>query len=338
MSNKVRIAETDEAFNAADDETILAAATRAGVSLPHECTFGGCGTCRIKLHAGKVRYDEFPMALTEADEEAGFALACQAHALTDLIIEPAAGKLAFAPTMTVSAKVTGIRSLTADVTHLTLRLPDDAPLSYRPGQYMNIVLPDGSTRSFSMASAALPDNQVDFHIRHIPNGHFTGQVLPRLAPADPLQVQIPLGTFCYRPDDWRPMILAATGTGIAPLKAILESLLDNEDCPPVSLYWGMRTQADLYLKELLASWRDRLYDFHFIPVLSREDESWTGRLGYVQDAIVQDYDDLSEHAFYLCGAPRMIDAAKQLFTARGAQLDYVYSDSFTFQHSAAIAA
>ncbi len=337
MSSKVQIAETNDVFEAAADETILAAATRAGVSLPHECTFGGCGTCRVKLREGKVRYEEFPMALSEADEQAGFALACQAHALSDLIIEPTAGKLTFPPTVTVSAKVTEIRSLTQDITHLTLRLPDDAPLAYRPGQYMNIVLPDGSTRSFSMASAALPDNQVDFHIRHVQGGYFTGETLPRLTSADTLLVQIPLGTFCYRADDWRPMILAATGTGIAPLKAILESLLDDDDCPPVSLYWGMRTQADLYLTHLVESWRDRLYDFHFIPVLSRADDTWTGRRGYVQDAIVQDYDDLSEHAFYLCGAPRMIDAAKHMFTERGAQLDYFYSDSFTFQHSAAVA-
>ncbi len=338
MSNSVQIANTGETFDVAPEESILDAATRAGIRLPHECTFGGCGTCRIKVCDGAVSYEEFPMALTEEEHELGYALACQARPMGNLVIEPAAKGLEFTPPIIAQARVQGVNRLAGDIIQLVLSLPDEVQLDYRPGQYMNIQLPQGGTRSFSMASALLPDNQIDFHIRQIPGGHFTSQVLPSLERGDTLDVEIPLGTFCHRPDDWRPMILAATGTGLAPLKAILESLLDNEDCPPVCLYWGMRSEADLYAAKEIASWRGRLYEFEFIPVLSRSSENWQGRRGYVQDAVANDYTDMSEHAFYLCGAPEMINQAKQLFMARGADPDFIYADSFTFQAPVAVAA
>ena len=330
MTSSVRIAQSDQTFDVADHESILDGALRAGVKLPHECTFGGCGTCRVKIHEGAVHYDEFPMALTEEEHDAGYALACQARCSGNVVIEPCAAGIEFPPTVRVSATVSDVQRLTPEITRLVMALPDDVDVQYVPGQYMNIVLPDGSTRSFSMASARLPDNQVDFHIRHIPGGYFTSSVVSGLRPGDTLQLDIPLGTFCYRSDDWRPMIMAATGTGIAPLRAILESLLDNEDCPPITFYWGMRTEADLYAAKEMASWASRLYEFNFIPVLSRPSEAWQGRRGYVQDAVAQDHEDLSEYAFYLCGSPDMIAQAQRMFCDKGADIDYIYSDSFTF--------
>jgi CDP-4-dehydro-6-deoxyglucose reductase len=278
------------------------------------------------------------MALTEGEHAEGYALACQARCTGDVVIEPAAKGIEFAPSFSTTATVRSVQPLTPDINRLVLQLPADVELGYRPGQYMNIVLPDGLTRSFSMASARLPDRQVDFHVRRIPGGRFTEQMIAGLEPGDPLELEIPLGTFCFHEADWRPMILAATGTGLAPIKAILESLLDNDDCPPVTLYWGMRTEADLYLKEEIESWAERLCEFVFVPVLSRAGERWPGRRGHVQDAILEDYADLSEHAVYLCGAPEMIAQAKQRLPAHGALLAYIYSDSFTFQHAPALAA
>ena len=171
MPYHVRIAETDVAFDVGHDESILEAATRADVNMAHECQFGGCGTCRIKLLEGSVRYDEFPMALTEEEHAEGFALACQARPNADVVISPAAKGMEFATAAVVQACVKSVAPLTADITHLTLQLPEQSLLDYRPGQYMNILLQDGSTRSFSMASAHLPDNMVDFHIRRIKGGY-----------------------------------------------------------------------------------------------------------------------------------------------------------------------
>ncbi|UDG76082.1 2Fe-2S iron-sulfur cluster binding domain-containing protein [Achromobacter sp. 77] len=334
MAYRVHILETETAFEVEEGETVLQAAERSSVKLPHECTFGGCGTCRIKLESGAVRYDEFPMALTPEEAEQGFALACQARPAGDLCISVASSRQVFPDPRRIPATIHRIHRFCDDVVHLTLALPE--ALDYVPGQYMNVVLPDGETRSFSMASAPA-GNLIDFHVRRIPGGRYTDQWLGQAAAGAPVEIEAPLGVFSYHEEDWRPLIMMATGTGIAPIKAILESLLDNEDCPPVTLYWGMRTEADLYLRDEIESWASRLYEFNFVPVLSRAGADWQGRRGYVQEAVLADHDDLSEHAFYLCGAPEMIRQAQSLLAERGASLDHLYADSFTFQHALAAA-
>ncbi|HEX7385966.1 MAG TPA: 2Fe-2S iron-sulfur cluster-binding protein [Castellaniella sp.] len=332
MGHKVRVSDTGEVFEVSRDETILDAALRTGVRLPHECTFGGCGTCRVRLQEGCVHYDEFPMALTPEEAEQGYALACQAHPDTDVVLTPANhGPVLAEPVHTV-AEVHQVEPLTADISRLVLQLPEDLDCDYRPGQHMNILLPDGAERSFSMASAFPFGNELEFHVRHVPGGAFTQERLPALKAGDALDIEIPKGTFCYHAEDYRPMIFVATGTGFAPIRAMLESLLDDEDCPPVSLYWGMRTEADLYAREELESWLGRLYEFNFVPVLSRAGESWTGRTGHVQDALAQDFQDVSEYAFYLCGSPQMVTDTKRVLLGLGAEMDVIYSDSFTFHH------
>ncbi|MDG9970134.1 2Fe-2S iron-sulfur cluster-binding protein [Achromobacter mucicolens] len=332
MAYRVHILETETAFEVEEGETVLQAAERSSVKLPHECTFGGCGTCRIKLESGAVRYDEFPMALTPEEAEQGFALACQARPAGDLCISVASSRQVFPDPRRICATIRRIHRFCDDVIHLTLALPE--ALDYVPGQYMNVVLPDGETRSFSMASAPA-GNLVDFHVRRIPGGRYTDQWLGQAVAGASVEIEAPLGVFSYHEEDWRPLIMMATGTGIAPIKAILESLLDNEDCPPVTLYWGMRTEADLYLRDEIQNWTSRLYEFNFVPVLSRAGADWQGRRGYVQEAVLADHADLSEHAFYLCGAPEMIRQAKSLLAERGASLDHLYADSFTFQHALA---
>lgn len=332
MAYRVRVSDTGETFEVSRGETILNAALRTGVRLPHECTFGGCGTCRVRLQEGSVHYDEFPMALTEEEAAQGYALACQAHLDGDVVLATAGRGPALPEAVRTSATVRRIEPLTADISRLVLQLPDDLDCDYRPGQHMNILLPDGGERSFSMASAYPLGNELEFHVRHVPDGTFTQKRLATLAPGDALDVEVPRGTFCYHAEDYRPMIFAATGTGLAPIRAILESLLDDEDCPPVSLYWGMRTEADLYAREELESWIGRLYEFNFVPVLSRAEASWAGRRGHVQEAIAQDFPDVSEHAFYLCGSPAMVTDTKRVLLGLGAGMDVIYSDSFTFHH------
>jgi 2-polyprenylphenol hydroxylase and related flavodoxin oxidoreductases len=326
--HRVEVAQTAQSFEVAPGESILAAAMRQGVKLPHECTLGGCGTCRVKIASGAVDYEHFPMALSREEAEGGYALACQARALGDLVIE--VQRVALAEPTRQQALVTGIDALAHDVVHLQLALPDVERFSYRPGQHMNVFLDDGSHRTFSMAS--IPDgNVVDFHVRRIPGGRFTERLLAALQPGDLLDVEIPLGTFRYHEEDYRALLMVATGTGLSPIKSILESLMDDPDCPPVWLYRGARTEADLYLHDEVVKWGGRLYDFRYVPVLSRADASWGGRRGHVQDAVAQDLADLSEHSIYLCGSPAMISDAKEAFLARGASIDHVYVDGFSFQ-------
>lgn len=337
MEYRVHLLETGTRFTVAEGETVLEAALRQGARLAHECQFGACGTCRVHVVQGQVRYEEPPMGLTDEESEQGYALACQARPCSDLQLSAPERRTAFAEPKRVIARVQRVATLCDGVTHLELELPDGIDIDYRAGQYMNLWLDGDAPRSFSMASAPR-GHHVDFHIRRIPGGRFTDAAIRKLETGLQLDVEIPLGTFCLHEEDWRPMVLAANGTGIAPVRAILQSLLDNDDCPPVTLYWGMRTEADLYCLAELESWRERIYEFQIVPVLSRADAAWTGRRGYVQDAIAQDHQDLSEHALYLCGSPAMIQDVKTLAAQRGADFDFVYSDSFTFQHPLAAAA
>lgn len=331
MKHRVVWLETGQSFEVAAGEAVLEAALRNQIALPHECQFGGCGSCRIKLVEGSVGYEEeeLPMGLTPEEAEAGYALACQARPASDLLISVEQTAACSAPTR-VTATVQEVCAIGKDVTHLRLLLPEHLDLVYQPGQYMNVQLGDGRHRSFSMASKP-GGSSVDFHVRRIPGGYFTDQQLHTLCDGSALEVELPLGNFRFHAEDYRPLVMVATGTGLAPIKSMLESLMGDEDCPPVSLYWGMRTEADLYLHEEIQRWAEHLYEFQYIPVLSRADSSWTGRRGYVQDAVLSDLPDLSEHAIYLCGSPTMIADAKAAFAGCGASVDHIYADSFVFQ-------
>jgi CDP-4-dehydro-6-deoxyglucose reductase len=333
MVYQIEIAGTGERFEARADESLLQAATNAGVLIPHDCQLGGCGTCRMKVVSGVHEYDEFPFGISQEEADAGFVLACQARARSDMVLAAAyAGTDVSAPAR-MEARVVDVSALGPDVRRLKIALPDHVDLKFNPGQYMNVLLGDGEYRSFSMASSAgLP--VLDFHIKRVSGGRFTDDGLSSLKPGDALDVELPLGSFRFHAEDYRPLLMVATGTGLAPVKAILESLMDHPDCPPVWLYWGARSEADLYLHDEIQKWGARLYEFQYVPVLSRPGEGWAGRSGYVQHAVCEDFTDLSEHAVYLCGSPAMIGDARRKFLEKGASIDHMYADSFTFQHDA----
>ncbi len=325
MAFRILVSGAAAEFTAEAGETLLEAADRAGVALLRDCRTGGCGTCRIRLLEGSVAYEEMPFALTEEEAAEGFALACQARATCDLVIEPARSGPDLPPSAMHQAVVIGTERLAHDVTALRLSLPE--PLDYLPGQYANLLLPDGSSRSFSMATA--PGGDLTFHIRHIEGGRFTCGILPRLAPGATLSLEAPLGAFVHRPADFRPLLFLATGTGIAPIRAMLESLLDDGDCPPVTLYWGGRRLADLYLRDEIASWTDRLTEFRFVPVLSRAGDGWGGARGHVHHICLAEMPDMPDCAAYLCGSPAMIRDARAALLAKGANPAFVYTEAFT---------
>lgn len=327
VTYRAHIADSDQTFEVASDETVLAAALRSNIDLAHDCQLGGCGTCRIKLLEGAITYEEFPLALTHEEEAAGYALACQARPQSDIVIMPAQAPAGTPEAARHAAVVRAVAPVSPLVARLILEIPDVERVDFLPGQHMNIIMPDGGARSFSMASKP-SGNRIDFHIRRIERGAFTDLRLSRLKPGDALDVELPFGSFHFHAEDYRPLVMVATGTGLAPIKSMLDALMDDPDCPPVSLYWGTRTAADLYIGDEINAWTSRLYEFNYIPVLSRADAAWQGRRGYVQDAVAADLPDLSEHAIYLCGSPEMILSAKQSFIARGASMTHIYAEGF----------
>lgn len=336
MAHRVNVRESGEHFWVEPEETVLQAAKRQGIRIHSDCEFGGCGTCRIHVTEGQVHYEDdcLPMSVADDEHAAGMAAACQARLRGDIEISLANHQDDLPEVQEVDATVLAVERACTGIWRVRLQLPTGVEMDYRAGQYLNVLCDDGRTRSFSMATANAVTGVLELHIREIEGGRFTQHLLPTLQVGDSLRLMLPMGQFYWREKDWRPMVMVATGTGIAPIKAILESLLDNDDCPPISLYWGMRTAADLYLAEEIAAWADRLFEFQFVPVLSAADDTWTGARGYVQHQVCEDFPDLSEHAVYLCGSPTMIDEAKALFGLQGADSQYVYADAFNFQNDA----
>ena len=329
MSFRIMLTDTSEYFEANADETLLEAARRSAIELPHACQFGSCGTCRVRITDGAVGYEEFPSGLTEQEAQAGYALSCQARATSDIVLSAARRMSPCSDVARYFTTVLSVQPLSQEVLRLELSVPAEARLLFRAGQYVNVILPDKKTRSFSMASR--PHAQyIDFHVARVQGGVFSDLMITQLKSGDQLEIELPHGEFGYHAEDYRPLLLVATGTGIAPIKSILETLMEDEDCPPVTLYWGARRLQDLYLHEEIASWSSRLTDLSYIPVLSRADDKWDGRRGHVQDAVLQDLDDLSEFAIYLCGAPEMIVQAKRDFLVHQASVHHIYAEGFTF--------
>ncbi|PTE01980.1 CDP-6-deoxy-delta-3,4-glucoseen reductase [Pandoraea apista] len=341
VSYRITWIEAQRSFEAAADETVLEAARRAGVVLPSACEFGGCGTCRVKLQQGRVQYEGPPDALSQDEANEGYALLCQARAVSDLAISTERPLAAPAPARHRKAEVVSTAVLSPEVTRLVLAVDDDEPWVFRPGQYVNVLLGEAGPRSFSIASRPEPSDdprQLELHIRRIDGGYFTQTRLSALRAGDRLDIEAPMGGFGYHEDDYRPIVMVATGTGIAPLRSMLVEMLAGGDTPPIDLYWGGRNADALYLHDELTQLAQQHEDFRYVPVLSRPDATWQGARGYVQDAVVADHPDLSEHALYLCGSPVMIADAKRAFVASGASVRYLYVDSFTFQHSAPVQA
>jgi CDP-4-dehydro-6-deoxyglucose reductase len=339
MTFKIRIQSSGREFSAEEKETVLAAALRQGVMLPYSCRNGACGTCKGKLISGHVDYGTYETkAMSEAEREQGHALFCQARPLSDLVIE--AKEIAAAkdiPIRIMPARVVQMEKLADDVMRLSLKLAEGQRLQYLAGQYIDILLSGNLRRSFSLSTSPLSDELLQLHIRHVPGGFFTGHVFTKMQEKDLLRFQGPFGMFFLREDSDRPAILVAGGTGFAPIKGILEYAFAKGVTRPLHLYWGVRAKRDLYLHDLPQAWVRKHGNFKFTPVLSepRPEDRWDGRQGWVHEAVIADYPDLSRHEVYASGPPPMIDALKATVKKHGLPEDRLYYDSFEFAHASA---
>jgi CDP-4-dehydro-6-deoxyglucose reductase len=333
----VTLQPSGRSFSVDRDEPILAAAIRQGIGLPYGCKDGACGSCKCRLLEGRVIHGAHQAkALSAAEEAAGLTLTCQAAPQTDVVLEvrtvPGAGEFAIRK---MPCRVTRIDRPAGDVAILHLQLPANDPLRYHAGQYVEFLLAGGARRSYSMANA--PHTQgdkpaIELHVRHLPGGLFTDHVFGAMKEKEILRIEGPFGSFFLREDSDRPMVLLASGTGFAPIKAIVEHLEWKRSHRPAVLYWGCRTRADLYLHAWAEAAAARLPNLRYVPVLSepRDDDGWSGRTGLVHHAVMQDLPDLSRHQVYACGAPVMVESAQRDFVARCALPgDEFYADAFT---------
>jgi CDP-4-dehydro-6-deoxyglucose reductase len=318
-----------------EGEAILAAALRQGFVLPYGCKNGACGSCKGRILSGTVDYGVYqPKALTEQEKAQGKALFCQARPLSDLVIEARTiGAVKGIEVKTLPCRVQKMERLADDVMVLHLKLPANERLVYLAGQYLEFLLKDGSRRSFSMASAPHDAELVQLHVRHVAGGQFTDHVFGKMKERDILRFEGPQGTFFLREDSAKPIVFVASGTGFAPIKAIIEEALHKGATRPMTLYWGGRRPKDLYMNALAESWaaQGRII---YVPVISDAlpEDAWTGRTGFVHRAVMQDFPDLSGHQVYACGVPIMVDSARRDFTTLcRLPEDEFYADSFTTQ-------
>jgi CDP-4-dehydro-6-deoxyglucose reductase, E3 len=317
---KVTLQPSGHSFEVPADKNILQAGLDAGFSMPYSCRTGTCKTCRGTITEGSVDYGfTHPNYLPDSDKAKGYALLCQATPLTDCVIEvrELEGLAGIKPRMS-PCRVTKIDKPAPDVAVLSLRLPSNENMLFLAGQYIDFLLKDGKRRSYSIASKPAPEGvtQIELHVRHTPGGAFTDHVFKTMKEKEILRFEGPLGTFYLREDSDKPIVMVASGTGFAPIKAICETMLAKGMKRKTTLYWGCRSKRDLYMLDVPSSWSDP--NFRFIPVLSdpTPECQWTGRKGFVHRAVMEDFPDLSGHQVYACGAPVMVDAARADFVAK----------------------
>ena len=320
-------------FSCEEDETVLAAAMRAGVGLPYGCKNGACSSCKGKVVSGAVSHKAHQRrALSEEEEAGGMSLFCCAIPHSDLVLQAreVVGSGEF-PIKKMPTRVNALEKMAPDVMVLTLQLPANETFQYKAGQYVEFLLRDGKRRAYSIATAP-EGGALTLHIRHMPGGLFTDQVFSTMKERDILRFEGPLGTFFVRDDSDKPMVLLASGTGFAPIKAIVEHERASGSQRPMTLYWGGRRPQDLYMDALCRQWEAILPNFKYVPVISAAlpEDNWNGRTGYVHAAVTADLPDLSGHQVYACGAPVMVDSAKQDFVAQcRLPEEEFYADAFT---------
>jgi CDP-4-dehydro-6-deoxyglucose reductase len=334
MAFNVTIRQSGRQFQVEPDEPVLAAALRQGVGLPYGCKNGACGSCKGKVLEGTVEQAMHASSALSNDEKTrGMALFCCAVAQSDLEIE--VREVAGVGDISVKklpCRVNQLERRGSDVILLKLQLPANERLQYLAGQYIEFILKDGKRRSYSLASPPHQEGALELHIRHMPGGTFTDHVFATMKERDILRFEGPLGTFFLREDSDKPIVLLASGTGFAPIKAIIEHAAFKKLARPMTLYWGARRKQDLYALALAEQWAASLPGFRFIPVLSEAapEDAWQGRAGLVHHAVIEDLPDLSGYQVYACGAPVMVESAQRDFTAHhGLPEQEFFADSFT---------
>jgi CDP-4-dehydro-6-deoxyglucose reductase len=255
MSAKVTLKPSNHIITANDAETILEAALREGFVISYGCRNGACGTCKGRLLEGEVDYGTYDeSALSDNDKRQGYALFCQAKPRGDVTIEcREVGGLKDIQIRTLPCRVQKMQRAADEVMVLHLKLPATERLQFLAGQYCTVILKDGTRRDLSMANAPHDDEFLQFHLRNY-GGPFSTHVFNRMRERDIFRIEGPFGTFFLRDDSSKPIVMLASGTGFAPIKAMLEHMFYKQDARRIVLYWGARARADLYLHDLPLSW------------------------------------------------------------------------------------
>ena len=313
-----------------ESETLLEAGLRVGLALPYECRNGGCGLCLCRVTRGSVEHRPYQRsALPDALKAQGKALLCCALPVGDVVIEVESPVGDGAGAEVHTGRVVALELLAPDVMRVLVALPDNRPIAFRAGQYINILLGEGQRRAFSFANPPHENVQIELHVRRIAGGRFTGHVFEGMRPGDTLRFEGPLGSFVLQ-ESTRPILFVAGATGFAPIKSIVEDAFHRRVQRPMRLYWGGRQRQDLYQLDLVQDWQRQHANFQVVPVLSRPtaQDAWRGRVGRAHEAMLADFGSLTGYEVYVCGSLRMVEAAVPAFMAQGLGDDACFTDAF----------
>lgn len=333
MSREVLITSIDRAISVAEGETILEAALEQGVDYPFACHSGTCGSCKSKLLSGDIHFLDYSrFALTDEERAQGWILACSAVPVTDCEVaynvEP--GLAAPHPVRQFDARVAGLRDATHDIKIVTLEPGDGRPLAFSAGQFVQLRFGDLPERDYSMASCP-GEPRLEFHIRLTPGGRISGFVHNELRPGDTVRLRGPYGSSFFRDGHAGPMLALAGGSGLAPIKSIVETALEAGFQREIRLYFGVRDERDLYLEnhfKAVAAAHDNL---SFIPVLSEPSGATKRRTGFLADVLRDDLRSLGGWQAYLAGPPIMVDTCVAALTDLGIDSADCHADAFYTQ-------
>ncbi len=314
-------------FIANEGESILDAALRQDVVLEYGCRTGRCGTCRAFLRAGSTTALHDESGLGKEERAAGWILTCVRKAGSDVVldVEDLTG-VTIHQARTLPSRIHALQPLSKDVIQVTLRLPPGAGFDYHPGQYIDVIGRDGLRRSYSIANAPAAHGLLELHICRVAGGAMSNYWFEQARTNDLLRLRGPLGTCFIRDVAGRDLIFLATGTGIAPIKAMLEGLVPRDSTArprSIFLYWGGRLPQDLYW-----NFTGLGLEFRFVPVLSRAGPDWPGARGYVQDAVIELQPDVNDAVVYACGSDAMIRGARRKLVDAGLPERSYRSDAF----------
>jgi len=329
---RVSVANSELTFSVAPGQSVLDAALRAGLKLPHSCNGGNCGACRARLRSGAVSYpQERPPGLSAGEAAEGLILLCQARALENLSIETFPVSTPDRATIKrLPCRIEHTQRWSHDVLGVFLRLPVAEPFHFAPGQYLDVMLSGGRRRSFSIASPPHDARPLELHVRRVTGGEWTEPLFADPARNTLLAIEGPLGNFVYHADTPAPMLLVGGGTGLAPLKSILRHVIDNGLPRELTLYWGVRSECDLYAHAELQALAARAANLRYCAVLSAPGPDWRGRRGWVHEAVQVDFGSLAGYDIYASGPPAMIAAIRREFPRHGADAERLFFDSFDY--------
>lgn len=333
MSSKVRIRQWDAPIAVEPGETILEAALSEGVPYPHGCQSGNCGACKSRLLDGAVElapYSEF--ALSDAERDEGLILACRAKPQGDCSVAwQELDEVVVHARRVMRCRVAAREAVTHDIYRVRLAIDAGGPFDFAAGQYAAVRFDGQPARDYSMANPPAPGSgveEIEFHIRAMTGGAASNYVAERLAVGDAAEVEGPFGSSYLRAGHTGPVLAIAGGSGLAPIKSIVETALASGMRQPIFLYFGVRAERDLYLEPHFRALETRHPNFRFVPVLSEPGGATERRTGLVHEAVLNDHEEFDGCKVYLAGPPAMVEAATRELTLCGVRPQDVHADAF----------